>query len=142
MDAQFDNQRPLDKKLRAMLSMLLAEDDDAHRESLVSFFQSQGFRVFPAGSGIEAVEIAIAKKVSFSVMDINMPGLSGIEAFKHISSELGMMPCIFMSGDRSEDIMLRALEAGGFSFLSKPIHIDLMRRSVDQLIRRFFSRLE
>jgi len=133
----------INKKIKKLwLSMLLAEDDDAHRESLVAFFQAQGFRVFPAGSGTEAVEIAIAKKVSFSVMDVNMPGLSGIEAFRHISSELGAMPCIFMSGDTSRDIMLRALEVGGFSFLAKPIHIDLMRRSVEQLINRYFSRLE
>ena len=135
MDANI--QKALKKKL---LTMLLAEDDDAHRESLAAFFQSQGFKVFPAGSGTEAVEIAIARKVSFSVMDVNMPGLSGIEAFRHISSEVGMMPCIFMSADTSRDVMVKALEAGGFSFLSKPIHIDLMRRSVEQLIKKYFSR--
>lgn len=118
--------------------MLLADDDDALRESLVSFFLAQGFKVFPAGSGPEAVEVAVTNNVRFSVMDVNMPGLSGIDALKTIAARMGAMPCIFMSGDASKDILFRALEVGGFAFLSKPIQIELMKRSVDQLVQRFF----
>jgi len=125
---------------RSMLSILLAEDDDALRESLASYFIAEGFKVFPARSGLEAVEIALKKQISFSAMDINMPGLSGIDAFRSILDEKGDLPCIFMSGDASRDTMLRALEAGGFSFLSKPIQIDLMKRSVDQLLSKYFYR--
>jgi len=121
-----------------MLAMLLADDDDALREALASYFIGEGFRVFSAKTGTEAVEIAIAQKVSFSVMDINMPGLSGIDAFKYICHKKGKMPCIFMSGDSSQDLIFKALEAGGFSFLAKPIQIGLMRSSVDKLIETFF----
>ena len=49
------------------------------------------------------------------------------------------MPCIFMSGDSSPELMLEALSAGGFTFLTKPIQIDLMRYSVDRLISKFFG---
>ena len=124
---------------KAMLSMLLADDDDSLRDSLVAFFNDQGFKVFPARTGTEAVEIAVAEKISFSIMDINMPGLTGIEAYKSIESEIGMLPCIFMSGDTSQDLLIKVMEAGGFSFLRKPIRIDHMRRSVDQLIDKFFK---
>lgn len=126
---------------KAMLSLLLADDDDSLRESLVAFFNEQGFRVFPARTGTEAVEIAVAERISFSIMDINMPGLSGIEAYKSIENEIGMLPCIFMSGDTSHDLVIKVMEAGGFSFLRKPIRIDHMRRSVDQLIDKFFKTL-
>ena len=120
------------------MSLLLAEDDDVLRDSLTAFFLSQGFRVCPARSGTEAVEIAVVERVSFSVMDVHMPGLTGIEALESISSKMGFLPCIFMSGDASDDIMMKALAAGGVSFLSKPIHIELMRESVDRLIDRYF----
>lgn len=128
--------------IRRFLSLLLAEDDDSLRETLSQFFVSQGFRVFPAGSGTEAIDVARKQKISFSIMDINMPGLSGIEAFRFISREIGNMPCIFMSADASQEVMQKALGAGAFSFLSKPIEIDLMRTSVERLIRRFFRDLQ
>ncbi|MHC4943265.1 MAG: response regulator [Planctomycetota bacterium] len=126
------------EEFKKMLSLLLAEDDDSLRETLSLFFSSQGFQVFQAGSGNEAIEIAMKKKISFSVMDINMPGLGGIEAFKLITRERGRMPCIFMSGDSSLDVLQRALNVGGFTFISKPIHMELMRSSVDRLIMKFF----
>ncbi len=126
------------EKFNKMLSLLLAEDDTALRETLLQFFSSEGFKVYPAQSGDEAIDIARKKKVSFSIMDINLPGLSGIEAFKLITEEVGRMPCIFMSGDDSQKMMEKALHAGAFTFLSKPIQMDLMRYSVDRLIKKFF----
>jgi len=124
---------------RSLLSLLLAEDDDALRETLRLFFDSQGFKVFPVGSGTEAIDVARRQKISFSIMDINMPGLSGIDAFRFISREIGTMPCIFMSGDASLEVMQKALNVGAFTFLSKPLEMDLMRASVERLIRRFFK---
>jgi len=125
-------------KMRRLLHLLLAEDDEALRETLFSFFSSQGFHVHKAGSGTEAIDIAMKEKISFSIMDINLPGLNGIEAFKFIRKEVGRMPCIFMSGDSSLDVMQQALNAGAFTFISKPIKMDLMRYSVERLLLKFF----
>ena len=118
--------------------MLLVEDDESLRETLVRFFSSQGFQVHQAGSGTEAVAIARKEKISFSIMDINLPGLSGIEAFKFITAEVGRIPCIFMSGDATQEIMEKALSVGGFTFLSKPIQMHLMRYSVERLLSKYF----
>ena len=74
-------------------------------------------------------------------MDVNLPGLSGIEAFKFITKEVGRIPCIFMSGDATQDVMQKALSVGAFTFLSKPIQMDLMRYSVERLIRKYFTGL-
>ena len=134
MDSLSDQQ----DKIYKALSLLLAEDDDSLRETLRLFFASQGFRVYAAGSGPEAIDIARRKKISFSIMDINMPGLSGIEAFKFITREIGRMPCIFMSGDASLDVMQKALQVGAFTFLSKPIQMNIMRSSVERLIVKYF----
>lgn len=127
------------ESLRKMLNLLLAEDDEALRQTLSLFLASQGFKVYQAQTGDEAFEIAMSKQISFSIMDIHLPGLSGIDAFKLISRQKGAMPCIFMSGDASEEVMMNALSAGGFSFLSKPIQIELMRQSVERLIRKYFG---
>jgi len=138
MSNPFDHNKNKEKQLRRLLNLLLVEDDKALRETLFSFFSAQGFNVHSAASGTEAIDIAMRQEISFSVMDINLPGLNGIEAFKFISREVGRMPCIFMSGDTSLDVMQQALNAGAFTFISKPIKIDLMRSSVERLLMKFF----
>lgn len=130
------------KRLNKALSLLLAEDNDSLRETLQQFFSSQGFQVFAAESGVEAVHIARNEEISFSIMDINMPGLGGIEAFECIRTEIKQMPCIFMSGDTSLEVMQNALNVGGFTFIRKPIQMDLMRKSVNRLILKFFQEME
>lgn len=138
MSNPFDHNSEKEKQLRKLLNLLLVEDDKALRETLFSFFSAQGFNVHLASSGTEAIDIAMKREISFSIMDINLPGLNGIEAFKFISREVGRMPCIFMSGDTSLDVMQQALNAGAFTFISKPIKIDLMRSSVERLLMKFF----
>ncbi len=129
----------MDESFKKVFSLLLAEDDESLRQTLSLYLASEGFRVFQAQTGIEAVEVALENKVSFSIMDINLPGLSGIAALRKISEQAGRMPCIFMSGDASPDSMLKALNAGGFTFLSKPIQIELMRYTLDRLIDKYFG---
>ena len=128
----------LDDKIRKALTLLLAEDDDALRDTLLHFFSSEGFQVYAAGTGREAIDIARNKKISFSIMDIHLAGMNGIDVFQSITREVGQMPCIFMSGDASPEVMEKALHAGAYTFLSKPIQMELMRLSVERLIYKFF----
>ena len=133
--------RGKEEEIKKLLSLLLAEDDDSLRETLSIYFASQGFQVFQAGTGKEAVDIAMERRIAFSVMDVNMPILNGIDAFRFIVRERGRIPCIFMSGDTSLHNMEQALQAGGFPFIPKPIRMDLMQASVDRLIAKYFLRM-
>ena len=128
----------MDERTKRALSLLLAEDDPALRDTLFEALSMEGFEVYPAGTGGEAIDIALRQRVAFSIMDIDLSGMNGIDVFKRIIEERGHMPCIFMSGDASEEVMERALDVGAFTFLSKPIKMDLMRYSVDRLVRKFF----
>jgi len=128
-----------DENIKRLLSLLLAEDDDSLRETLSLFFASQGFQVYQAGTGKEAVDIALERQIAFSVMDINLPVLSGLDAFRFIVRRKGRIPCIFMSGDTSLENMEQALNAGAFTFIPKPIRMDLMQESVDRLVAKFFQ---
>ena len=127
------------KDLKKLLKILLVEDDEGLRKTLIQFFASQGFNVLPAGSGTEAIDIAMSEEISFSIMDVNLPGLNGIDAFKLIRRDVRQFPCIFMSGENSLDVLQAALNAGAFTFIHKPIQMDLMKKSVDRLLIKFFQ---
>lgn len=120
------------------LSVLLADDDEACRESLGQFFLREGFRVYFASSGLEAIDVLKNRAVNFSVMDVQMPGLTGIQVLEILRSDGLSSPCIFISGETSKELQLKAISVGAFTFLAKPVELDIMRFTVQQLLKRFF----
>lgn len=123
------------RKLRnESLRILLAEDDGDLRAAFKDLLGREGFKVFEAATGLAALQILKTQKVTFSIMDVDMPGLTGFEVLRIARQDLGALPCIFVSGDSSRERMVQALQAGAFSMLAKPVNPELLRYSVQRLI--------
>lgn len=117
------------------MHILLADDDTLLRVTLRELLGREGFVVHEADTGLAALEVFQRHHVTFSIMDVDMPGLTGFEVLKIVRQQLGAaMPCIFMSGDGSRERQMKALEVGAFSLLEKPIAPELLRFSVQRLV--------
>jgi DNA-binding response OmpR family regulator len=127
--------------LEKQMRILLADDDSELRSALREFLGRDGFVVFEAASGLAALEILQREKFTFSIMDVDMPGLTGFEVLRIARQQFGgALPCIFMSGDSSRERQMQALEVGGFSLLAKPVPPDLLRFSVQRLVDFHYGR--
>jgi CheY-like chemotaxis protein len=124
---------------RRLFSILVAEDDDAHRDLLGQVFSAQGWTVHLVPNGQEALKIARCAPIDFSILDLHMPGLNGIETIQLLRRELKTLPCILISGQASKEEQLQAFNAGAFTFLHKPIELAMLRQAVERLIHRHFS---
>jgi two-component system, cell cycle response regulator DivK len=111
--------------------LLIVEDSDLNRDLLVQIFED-AYGIELACDGRTAVEIATTRRPDLILMDIGLPGMSGLEAVRAIRAEEPNVPIIAVSsrvmpGDRE-----RALEAGCDDFVAKPIDdavlVDLVRR--------------
>jgi two-component system response regulator AtoC len=91
--------------------------------------------VHSTGHGAEAVEIARAIHVDLSILDLHLRGMTGIDVLTKIATEIGPLPSIMMSGQASQEETLAALRAGAFSFLRKPLEMNNLLSTVEQLIR-------
>lgn len=120
------------------LSVLLADDDASCRDSLGQFFRCEGFRVYFASSGVEAIDVIKTHPVNFAVMDVQMPGLTGIQVLEILRNDGLTSPCIFVSGESSRELRMRAMSLGAFTFITKPVELDIMRFTVQQLMKKFF----
>ncbi|MEM7201878.1 MAG: response regulator [Planctomycetota bacterium] len=120
-------------------SVLLAEDDDPLRRCLAELLVEQGWSVHAAGSGIEAVELARQHQPDFSLLDLHLPGLSGLEVLRLLSSEGRTLPSIMMSGEASTAETRLAMRRGVFRFLHKPLDLIHLRQSMDLLIQHHFG---
>ena len=129
-------------------TVLIGDDDVSVRTSVEDLLEDREFRVLTAADGREALSKLFAELVDFSILDVEMPGLTGpqvLEAFLQgpfIAGSSGpaqraapprRMPTIFMSGNRSLEVR-ETCESMGTTFLDKPFAPADMRGAVDQLI--------
>jgi DNA-binding response OmpR family regulator len=123
------------------IRILVADDDSLVRLALCEFLRRDGFVTYEAASGLAALEIVQKERVSFSIMDVDMPGMSGIEVLRTWHRATGAaLPSIFITGDDSRARQVEALMAGAFSLLHKPVAPDVLRFTVKRLVEQYFRR--
>jgi AmiR/NasT family two-component response regulator len=119
------------------IRVLVAEDDYLVLMGLRLSLQKLGYEVVAeATDGIQAVEQALEKKPDLILIDINMPYLDGIEALKKIN-EHHMAASIIVTGYSESKLVKRALEAGVFGYLVKPVDIRELAPAIDVALNRF-----
>src|ERR1700751_2614600 len=100
--------------------ILIAEDETIIRLDLRGLLERAGFDVCAeAKDGEEAVELARAGQPGVAVLDVKMPKLDGIEAARRILDERPI-PIVMLTAYGQEELVSRAVEAGGFGYLLKP----------------------
>jgi len=121
------------------LSVLLADDDQGLRDTLAEVLDREGFHVFPASSGLEALEISRTERVDLGVFDMHMPDITGIELFCRITELHSIpLPTILMTSDSSEDIDIQVVRVGIYRLVRKPLQVDPLTRALHELVDLFF----
>lgn len=118
--------------------VLLVEDDDSLRCCLGEFLASHGWEVAATAFGQEAMALARRHRFDFSILDFHLPGTTGLELFHQLTS-IRPLPAILMSGLASLEEAAAARHAGFFTFLRKPLELERLRQSVQQLIAAHFG---
>jgi len=121
-------------------SLLLVEDEDTLRESLMRLFQREGYRVDIAASGEEGLRLASENSYDVIISDIILPGMNGLEMLSHINEEQPGQTCIVTTAYASLDTAVRALRVGAYDYVIKPIIHEEIKRIVRNAIRQ--KRLE
>ena len=121
-------------------SLLVTDDDEDTWDRLCDFFRSEGYRPLRATSGQEAIHIAREAFLHFLILDMHLPDLSGIEAFRIITREKRIIvPCIFISSHATKEQKLKALSAQAFAYVPKPLDFRILRLVAEQILDKFYS---
>ncbi len=110
--------------------ILLADDDANLRVGVAELLGALGLEVRHAESGLEAVEMARSARFHAALLDLHMPGCSGLEALALLHQNQRGLPCIVYSGRLTRQLEREALEIGAIAVLHKPVVPDLLRREV------------
>ena len=116
-----------------MVKILIVDDEEINRIMLREILSESGYRDFiEAGNGREAVEVARQHRPDIVLLDVIMPGMSGIEAAPQIkaSSPDCYLPILFITSLDDEQSLVKCLESGGDDFISKPFEKIILHAKV------------
>jgi DNA-binding NtrC family response regulator len=113
-------------------SRVLVVDDDAEvREMFEGFLASHGFEVATAPNGDLAMQAIARRAPDVVLLDVVMPGLSGVEILQAIRTIAPRVKVIMMSGEATPAQRMQTLALGAFDFVMKPVDTAHLLRSVD-----------
>ena len=107
--------------------ILIVDDDQSMRYSLNRMLEGQGLFVSLARNGVEALERFDLEKPDLVVMDIKMPGQSGLEVLRQIKERDPKALVILMTAFGTTETAIEAMKYGAFDYILKPFDIPQMR---------------
>lgn len=112
------------------------DDDKAIRRALARLIRSAGFEAFTFSSAPEFLAAPDAEGVGCAVIDLRMPGLSGLELQEEINRRLPHLSVVFLTGHGDVPSSVRAMKAGAVDFLEKPVAEEALLTAVRRAIER------
>lgn len=122
--------------------VFVIDDDVGMRETLSSLFRSVGLRVELFGSAREFAQIKVPDAASCLVLDIRLPGVSGLDFQTELAKTGIHIPIIFMTGHGDIPMSVQAMKAGAIDFLTKPFRDQEMLDAVVRALERDQKRLD
>jgi two-component system KDP operon response regulator KdpE len=117
-------------------TVLIVDDEPSIRISLRTILSGLGFAVVEAARGEEAVSLVRTAHVDIVLLDINMPGLGGIEVCRAMRKNAPLLPIVMLTVQGSEDRKVEALDAGADDYITKPFQLRELIARIRAAVRR------
>jgi len=124
----------IDTRPAQQRTVLVADDDPAIREMFEEFFVAKGYQVRTAVDGAAAVRELTGRAPDVVLLDIDMPGLSGVDALPTLKALAPGTAVIMVSGTTDVEAARRALAAGAFDYATKPVDLNRLLESVETAV--------
>ena len=112
------------------LRISVVDDDESVREAIYDLMDCMGLRTEVFSSADEFLNSASLRNTTCLIVDVRMPGMSGLELQSHLNAAGFRIPIIFISAHDDGEAKSRALEAGAVDFLKKPFSEDALLRAL------------
>lgn len=117
-------------------TVFVVDDDAAVRDSLSWLIKSVGLKVETFGSAQEFLAAVDKKKAGVVVLDVRMPGMSGLELQEKLGTEKILLPVIIITGHGDVPMAVRAVKSGAFDFIEKPFNDQVLLDRIQQALKR------
>ena len=116
-------------------NILVVDDEEMIREAAASYLEKQGYHAFRAETGQEALRIFENENISFVILDLMLPDMSGEEICSIIRRQ-SRVPVIMLTAKTSEADMLNGLDIGADDYITKPFSLKNLYARMQAILRR------
>ena len=117
--------------------ILVADDQHDQLRAVVALLQGLDVKVEMATSGSEALRQLLEFQYDLSLLDMHMPGLTGLEVLGQLQQAGQLVPSILMTGNPTREIEIAAMELGVVTMLKKPIQAEVLRITVQRIFSQW-----
>jgi DNA-binding NtrC family response regulator len=114
------------------LRVLIVDDEDDFRETIVKRLNARKIQAEGAASGIKALEVLKDKDFDVIVLDVKMPDMDGIETLRHIKKMKPETEVIMLTGHASVEFGLKGMQLGAFDYVMKPAPLNELLDTIGQ----------
>ncbi|MDO9333743.1 MAG: response regulator [Dehalococcoidales bacterium] len=119
--------------------ILIVDDEPIVRESLRDWLEDAGYKVETAETGEQALELIMTRDFSVIILDIRLPGRTGITVLREVKEKKPDIKAIIITAYPSSDLTAEAMKLGAIDYLVKPIAPDDLERLVREAVRKSAS---
>ena len=116
--------------------VLLVDDEPSMRWTMAEFLRRGGYETLTAEDFDAAVSVLQDTEVDAAVVDINLPGRSGIELLKELSARESYVPVIMITGEPNHSQVPEIVRAGAYDFIAKPIFKESLLKAVSRAVEK------
>jgi len=120
----------------AEFAVMVVDDEEGIRESLSGIFEDEGYSVFTASSGEEALNILKEKSPDLMLLDVWLPGIDGIQTLNEIKNLKPDLPVVMISGHGNIELAVKATRTGAYDFLEKPLSLERVLLVANRALER------
>lgn len=115
-------------------SILVIEDEEAERISLVGVLESAGYTVDGAENGVKALELVKKQFFDVLIVDYKLPDIDGIDLIKQILQISRDSVPILATGYSSLEVAVESMRIGAHDYMIKPVNIEELKKNIDSII--------
>jgi len=117
-------------------TILVVDDEESIRQIVARKLQSDGYKCILASNGDEALDMVSTHDFDLVIMDIKMPGMSGIEALPHMSFNQPDICVVMTTGINDTQTTVEAMNLGAYDYVLKPFDLDDLSMRVEMALER------
>lgn len=114
-------------------NILLVEDSQINQFVIKTMLEKLGHSVNLASNGVEAIDAVKQKQPDLILMDLHMPVMDGVEATKHIMTEIAPLPIVALTANSSDEERIKCRKVGMVSIASKPVTTAILKKLLEEL---------
>lgn len=114
--------------------ILMVDDDQVSRQLFSEVLEQEGYRVDRAQSGEEALNLLAQDGHDLLIIDVRMPGLTGLEVTRIARKKYPSLPIVVITAFGSIETAIEAIHEGAFDFISKPMNLEELKKTVSKAL--------